>query len=170
MPDSQPADPESLRLELQEAIVTFRNQIGLLTQIFGIVITADSALIAYAFSQKKSGIFLVASLMPFATGIVYFAITSGLIAIAYIIIRLEKKLLLGEDAFMTTWILARRDLPFRSMLSIEDLGKPEVRNSVLQSQPLYLLTDPKMLTLVGVFALQLVVFVLSLVVYHYPLM
>jgi hypothetical protein len=170
MPNVQPADPESLRLELQEAIATFRNQLGLLTQLFGIVITADSALVAYAFSQKKSGIFLGASLMPIATGIVYAAIIKGLIPISYIIIRLEKKLLLREDAFMTTWIMTRYDLPFKTIKNIDDFDKPEVREPILQTGVLYLLIDPKMLTLAVAFLLQFTVFILSLTVFHYPLM
>lgn len=92
MPDLQPADPESLRPELQEAITTFRHQLGLLIQVLGVVVTADSALIAYGFAQKKSGIFLAASLMPLATAIIYFAVITGLIPIAYVILRLEKRL------------------------------------------------------------------------------
>jgi len=170
MPDLQSADPESLRLELQEAITTFRHQLGLLIQILGVVVTADAALIAYAFAQKKSGIFLAASLMPLATGIIYFAVITGLIPIAYMIIRLEKKLSLGDEAFMTTWILTRYDLPFRSMEDIGELDKPEIRHSVLQSPPLYLLTDPKMLALVGASVIQFIVFIISLTVYHYTFM
>lgn len=170
MPDLNPADPESLRLELQEAIITFRHQTGLLIQVLGVVVTADSALIAYGFAQKKSGILLAASLMPLATGIIYFAVIAGLIPIAYVIIRLEKKLSLREEAFMTTWILTRHDLPFKSMRGIEEMDKPEIRQSVLQSPPLYLLKDPKMLALVGAFVIQFIVFLISLTVYHYRFM
>jgi hypothetical protein len=170
MPDLQSADPESLRLELQEAIATFRHQVGLLIQVLGVVLTADSALIAYAFTQKKSGIFLAASMMPIATGIIYYAVITGLIPMAYVAIKLERKLSLGEEAFMTRWILARHDLPFRSIENIEDLDRPEIRHAVLESPPLYLLKDPKMLTLVGAFVIQLIVFIISLTVYHYALM
>lgn len=53
-------------MELQEAIVTFREQITLLVQISGFLIAADSALIGYGFAQGQSIILLVASIIPIA--------------------------------------------------------------------------------------------------------
>jgi hypothetical protein len=163
------AEPESLRLELQEAITTFRHQAALLIQALGVIITADSVLLVYGFAQKKSGIFLVASLMPIAVFILYFAIISGLIPIAYVIIRLEQRLSLPEEAGMTMWIRSRRDLPFRRIGQIEKLDDPKTRESALAT-PLYLFGDPKALLLFGAFVVQFVIFLISIIVYHYRFM
>jgi hypothetical protein len=170
MPDLQPADPESLRLELQEAITTFRHQLGLLIQALGVIITADSILVAYGFSQRRSGILLVASLMPIAVVIIYFAIISGLIPITYVIMRIERELSLREESFMATWVLTRDDLPFKSMGNISKLDDPQIRESVLQAPPLYLFKDRKTLALLGAFIVQFTIFLISLTLYHYEFM
>ncbi len=57
---------------------------------------------------------------------------------------------------MTTWIMTRYDLPFKSMQEIEKLDNPEIRQSVLNSPPPYLLKDPKMLALAGASMIQFI--------------
>ena len=57
-------DNESLRLELQEAIITVRHWTSQLTQMAGFVATGDILLISYEFSQKVAAILLFASSFP----------------------------------------------------------------------------------------------------------
>ena len=76
------ADAESLRLELQDATTAFRHQLALLIQAFGVLVTADSALVAYGFTQRQSGILLVASGVPIFILMIYFGIMAGLTPIA----------------------------------------------------------------------------------------
>jgi hypothetical protein len=166
MVDLKSVDPETLRLELQEAIITFRHQIGLLIQMFGIAVTADSALIAYGFAQQRSGIFLAASFPPIAVAVIYFAIITGLIPIAFAIMELERAFSLREEGFMTRWIMSRHDLPFRILRKRGVVANAEA----LPSRPSYLIKDPKMLILAGTFAVQFFVFMISLTVYHYRFM
>lgn len=166
----QPADPESLRLELQEAITTFRHQLGLLIQVLGIIITADSLLVAYGFAQRRSAILFVASLMPIAAAIIYIVIMKGLTPIAYVIMRLERTLALRDESFMTTWILSRSDLPFRALGGIATLDNPQIREPVLQSWPLYLFKDPKVLMLLAASIVQFALFAVSLSIFSYRFM
>jgi hypothetical protein len=167
--DAKSAEPESLRLELQEAIATFRHQAGLLIQAFGVILTADSVLLAYGFAQRKSGILLLASLMPLVNVLLYFAIISGMIPIAFAALRMEQRLLL-EDALMSTWLRVRYDLPFHFLPDLSLVSEPEVRDKLLRS-PWYLVKgDPKVLALVGAFAGQFVIFWISVCVYHYRFM
>jgi hypothetical protein len=119
MTSERRADPDSLRLELQEATATFRHQVTILTQGFGVIATADSALLAYGFTQKDSGIFLVASMMPIILLIIYFANINGLISIAYVAMRLEKKLALNEESLITTWVLT-------SLFRVDNCGAASV--------------------------------------------
>jgi hypothetical protein len=46
---------DSFRIELQEAIATFRHQIAQLSQLLGIIITADAILLGYAFARAAFG-------------------------------------------------------------------------------------------------------------------
>ena len=57
-------DNESLRLELQQAILTVRQWSSLLIQMAGFITTADVVLISYGFAQKLAGVLLLASALP----------------------------------------------------------------------------------------------------------
>src|ERR1700733_8642105 len=103
MPQIGPPDSESLRLELQEAIATFRHQISLLIQAVGFIAAAGSILLAYGFSQKLSSALLVASLMPLGILLSYYTIMTGLAPICYVAMRLEAKLSLFDEPLMTIW-------------------------------------------------------------------
>jgi lipoprotein signal peptidase len=72
MKETEPPDAESLRLELREAITAFQNQLTLMAQSIGLIITADTLLLAYGFVQKRSGILLLASLLPIVMLVVFY--------------------------------------------------------------------------------------------------
>lgn len=134
MADKTPSD-ESLRLELQEAIATFRHQIVQLVQALGFSITANSVLLVYGFSQRLAAVLLAASLVPIATLFIYIQIMTGLLPICYVAIRLELKLSLRQDPFIGTWARMRKDLPFSSLANLTDLEDPNIRDSMLNVSP-----------------------------------
>ena len=59
-------DDESLRLELQEALVTYRQWASQFIQATGILIAADVALVSYAVSLRIAVIILVGTVLPIA--------------------------------------------------------------------------------------------------------
>lgn len=169
MADAKAPSPESLRLELQEAIATFRHQNAQLIQALGVIVTADSILLGYGFAQKLSSVLLVASLMPLAALSVYITTMTALVPICYVAIRLEEKLSLHDVSFIGTWVKTRDDLPaaLRDFAHLEDL---EVRNSTLHVPQWYFLKNLTSLTLLAAFALQISLVVISLFVYHFHFM
>jgi hypothetical protein len=169
MADRAPSD-ESLRLELQEAIATFRHQIVQLVQVLGFSITANSILLGYGFSQRLAILLLAASLVPIATLLIFIQIMTGLLPITYVAIRLEWKLLLRQDAFIGTWVKERKDLPFYSLANLGDLKDPQTRDSMLNVPPWYFLGNLKSLALLASFVVQLGLVILSMTVYNFHFM
>jgi hypothetical protein len=167
--DKTPSD-ESLRLELQEAIATFRHQIVQLVQALGFSITANSVLLVYGFSQRLAAVLLAASLVPIATLFIYIQIMTGLLPICYVAIRLELKLSLRQDPFIGTWARMRKDLPFSSLANLTDLEDPNIRDSMLNVSPWYFLGSLKSLALLGAFVIQLGLVIISMSVYNYHFM
>jgi hypothetical protein len=165
----QPA-AESLRLELQEAITTFRHQIALLIQALSVLVTADSALLAYGFSQKQSGVFLVASLMPIAALSVFIAIMYGLIPIAYAGMRIEEQLSLHQAPLIIGWVKVRKDLPFAAFKNVDDWSSPEIERAISRTSPSYLLRSYKSHLLLIAFLVQLSLCIISKTIFHYRFM
>ena len=85
-------DDESKRLELREAITAFHSQLAMLVQALGIVITADVVLLAYGFTQRRSAIFLLASLLPIAMLVMFLETMTFLVPITYVALKLERSL------------------------------------------------------------------------------
>jgi len=171
MPDLQPPDPESLRLELQEAIITFRHQNAQLIQALGVIVTADAALLGYGFAQKLSIVLLVASLMPLAALSVYSTIMAWLVPICHVATKLEEKLSLDDYVpFIGTWVKTRSDLS--SALSDFAPSKDrEIRNSTLNvPRSRYFRTNRTSQALLAAFAAQIGLVVISLFVYHFHFM
>ena len=133
-------DDESLRMELQEALVTYRQWASQLTQVAGFFVAADVVLVSYGFSQRLAAILLVASTVPMLILVMYMVIGSVNRPIVNLILRIERKLLI-EDSLGA--ILAQTWLKWESLWS----------------------TVP--ITLYTATAAQLGLFVLSLTVFHY---
>src|SRR5260370_12698975 len=121
-------DPESLRLELQEAIVTFRHWTSQATQATGILATGDAVLITYGFAQRQAGILLVASSMPLAILAVYVGTKSVAPPLINLALRLERRLLIRGDSLAVTYARMHLRPSVSNFSSIEDLNDEEVRN------------------------------------------
>jgi hypothetical protein len=163
-------DNESLRLELKEAITAFHAGITLMAQSLGILITANILLLAYGFSQRRSGILLIASLTPVAMFVLYIDILATLVPISYVAVTLEKKLSLQDAPLIGTYAKSRQGL-VPALFS--DIDKPEVlaaRGFVPNIPFRFLVRDLKSLLILLSFVLQICLFAVSIIVFDYPFM
>src|SRR6266702_7463283 len=97
-------DNESLRLTLQDAIVTYRHWTLQVSQVAGFIAAADVVLLSYGFSQKVAAILLLASVMPMIFLLIYLRIETAIGSVVVLILRLERKLLIQEDLLGATFL------------------------------------------------------------------
>jgi len=165
-----PPDVESVRLELQEAIATFRELAGRMTQGIGFVVTADSVLLAYGFSQRESGILLVASLMPVLALLIFFQFLRMSAPVIYVAIVLERQLRLDDAPLIA--MHARKG--FKKIYAlIENSQNPAsagVRDAVLALSYQDWVHRPIARVLCCIFAAQLSLFAVSIMAYNYRFM
>jgi len=145
-------DNESLRLELQEAIVSIRHWFSLLIQTAGFITTADVVLISYGFAQKLAGILLLASVLPMGIFFINVIIGDLVNTLLDLVVRIERKLLIREDSLGAALVS-----------SIGKLTFPSRSRS-------YWLRSPVPFMLYVATAIQIVLFVLALTVFHYRFM
>jgi hypothetical protein len=165
MSDHQQSDAEALRLELQEAITSFRHEALLLYQAAGIFAAADSILLAYGFSQKESAILLVASLLPIGLLVIDIEVMTHIVPLAYVAIKLEQKLMLREYPLVATYIQARLPSLLPILLATEKLD-----GSVLAISRRLRLKTRLPLMLVSAFIAQFLLFLVSLTIFNYRFM
>jgi hypothetical protein len=160
---------ESLRLELQEAITTFRHQTASLTQITGFLAAADSLLIAYGFSQRVSGILLVASVMPLIMIASYVEILNSILPLIYVAITLEQKLQLRDAPLATLYVqIYTRNFP--GLGKDVDMADQRVRESILGLPRRTWLTNRPVHILSILFIAQVGLFFIGILIYHYRFM
>jgi len=88
---------ESMRLQLQQAVETFRVQMSLLVQIWGFLIAADAILLGYALVQHKAVLLLAASGMPILMFLATRAMYLHGTPLLYVAVRLERELMPSQD-------------------------------------------------------------------------
>lgn len=163
-------EDEALRLELQEAIVSFRHWTSQMTQAAGFIVTGDVVLISYGFSQKLAGILLLASALPIGILLVYLVVMSIVTPLAHLILKIERKLKIREDSLGVTFA----QIHLRSMIAnhkaIECLDDEEVRILPLSGPTIGWLKKTIPLILYAATIVQIGLFVLSLEVFHYHFM
>jgi hypothetical protein len=165
---SEAPDNESLRLELQEAIVTYRHWVSQLTQVAGIIGTANAVLLSYGFSQRLAAILLAASTMPIILLLIYLLVGSRLAPLINLILRFERALLIRRDSIGATYVRSySRSVPHALSDRIEDLDDEEVRHLELKWDSLW---APIPIIVYGGTVLQLGLFALSLTVFDYRFM
>lgn len=170
MADPVLADAESMRLELQEAIITFRTQTTLATQIAGFIATADSVLLAYGFAQKASGILLIASVMPLILLVSYLEIFLSTVPVICVAITLEKRLRLGDNALARTFARTNLRYIFLAINTNVDLEASGALESVVEQLRWTLLKKRPGQVLMLIFLAQFTLFLVSLIAYHYRFM
>lgn len=154
-------DTEALRIELQEAITTFRAQITLLVQIAGVIATADALLLGYGFAQRQSAIFLVASLLPVVLSVVGLEFTKYALPVIYVAMKIEDDL--GLHAAPLVSGLARR--MFRSALrtgrGLAEEATAEIPELIRGLQPRVMLRSHAAYVMYIVFVIQLSLFLVA---------
>jgi len=83
-------DNESLRLELQEAIVTIRHWSSTLVQTTGFIATANVVLLSYGFAQKLAGIILLASALPIGILLIFRIVVLATTPFVSLVLRIER--------------------------------------------------------------------------------
>lgn len=161
-------DNESLRIELQEALVTYRHWVSQLTQITGFFVTADVVLVSYGFAQKLAAILLVASGGPMLILIMYMVVAHFASALVNLILRIERRLLIRKDSLGATFVRTY----FGTMIPavgghIEDLNDEELRHLDLKWKSHWAAIP---IILYAATVVQVGLFVLSLTVFHYRFM
>jgi hypothetical protein len=164
----EPPHAESLRLELQEAIVTFRHQTSIMTQALGYIVAADAILVAYGFSQREAGVLLVASLMPIFNLLIFVEVLKHGAPIAYVAMRLERKLMPGEQALATTY--ATTLTPIYNYLKATLDNQTDSVYPVIHLPRWCWVKSRITIGLACVFVGQLALFLIGLTVYHYRFM
>jgi hypothetical protein len=163
-------DPESLRLELQEAIITVRHWSSNLIQTTGFIVTANAVLISYGFAQKLAGILLLASALPMGLLLIFLVIGSMVSPLVSLVLKIERSLLIQEDSLGAA--LARTNLRPSGFIfgDIEKLDDEKVRELNLSGSRWHWLWRPVPIFLYTATAVQLCLFVLALTVFHYQFM
>lgn len=156
-------EPESLRLELQEALTTYRHHTSLVIQAFGFIVAADSALLAYVFTQRVGAIFLIASLMPIVMLITVIEIMPRAVVAGYAAIRFERKLLLNEESFSQLYFQFVPKSLYSGLANVES-------SKMHRYMVMAIIKSLHAAILYCVFILQLGLLIISLTVYHYRFM
>jgi len=162
-------DAESLRLELQEAMVTFRHWTSQTTQAAGFIATADVVLLTYGFTQKKAIVLLLASALPIIVLQIYVQTLNAAASLIRFALNVERKLLIREDSLAATYVRLHLR-PLASKLAvIENINDKDLRNLDLNlSWRWFRKRVPT--TLCAASIAQLGLFVFSLVALNYRFM
>jgi len=121
-------DPESLRLELQEAIVTYRHWLSQVTQISGFIIAGTTILVSYGLTQKIAAILLIVIPAPMLILLEYLVVGSIAVPLGGLILRLERRLHLPGDSLGATYSLTYQRAMIRVPEKLEDNTDGELRH------------------------------------------
>lgn len=166
MVDLAHPESESLRAELQEAITSYRLQASSLTQITGFLVAADALLIAYGFSQRISGILLVASAMPLILIASYVEVSATMVPLIYVAMTLEQKLQLRDAPLTKLYVQTYIRGPFANLAEDIDMTDRSVRDSMLRLPRRAWLRSRIVYTTSVIFVAQIALFLISLHFYH----
>jgi hypothetical protein len=161
-------DADSLRLELQEALATFRSWTTQATQAFGVLVTGDALLITYGFSQRLAAILFLASGLPVGVLLLYLQTMSTAAPLVIFAARIERSLSIKESLAA---VYARSHLrPFAKAMNIDSLSDAELRGlDVDISWGSWIgKRIPKLLYFT--ILIQVGLAILSMTVYHYKFM
>jgi len=94
-----------LQSQLEQSKETWRWQIGLLAQVFTVLVVAHISFIGYAFTTKRAGIMMIGALFPLVFFVIIRIANRLAVPAVYTAIAVENKFLeTGVDGLMTTTI------------------------------------------------------------------
>jgi hypothetical protein len=160
-------DDESLRLELQEALITFRHWTTQGNQAAGVVATGDALLITYGFSQKLAGVLFLASALPLAILLGYLQIMSAAAPIIILAMRLERKLSIRDLSLATTYAQSHLRPLISRFASIDSLDEGELINMSQRLSMRFWLRKQVPIVLYAATIIQIGLAILSLTVYQF---
>jgi hypothetical protein len=162
-----PADKEALRLELQEAIVTFRQQATLGVQIAGFIATADSLLLVYGFAQHQSGIFLIASLTPIILLIAYVEILKSALPVGYVAMVLERELGLSKAPLATVFAFRMIHSAQPTGGTFQGINDSDLQESLFSAPARIAFASTPAYVLYAIFLAQIGLFLISIFVENF---
>jgi hypothetical protein len=167
----EPEDRDALRVQMQQAIETFRHQSTLFVQSAGFLIAADALLFGYGVAQKKAVPLLIASLTPLAIFIVLMLVLSHGLPVAYVAVSSEQRLLPKETTLAETYLMSKYPIAYSWIESAIKAGQNE-RNQMLANPPARGLLGTKALVVplaIGSIT-QLALFFVAQFAFNYPFM
>jgi hypothetical protein len=163
-------DDESIRLELQEALVTFRHWTTQANQAAGVIATGDALLVTYGFSQRLAGILFLASLLPFAVLLLYLIIMNAVAHIINLAMRLEKKLSVHTDSLAITYAKLHMGPVLKKIPNIDSLSEKDLLDLDRELSVKYWLRKRIPLAFCLAAVIQIGLAIVSLTVYQYRFM
>jgi hypothetical protein len=167
----EPEDRDALRVQMQQAIETFRHLTTLFIQCAGFLIAIDGLLFGYGLTQKKAVPLLIASLAPLGITIVLIMILSHGLPVVYVAVRSEQRLLPREVTVAQTYFMTKYPIAYAWMAPAVEMERDE-RNRMLANPPLRGMLGakgPVLLLVIGSIA-QLALFFVALIWFDYPFM
>jgi hypothetical protein len=139
-------------------------------QAAGVVLTANTLLLAYGFAERVAGILLIASAMPLLVQGVRIVLMEASLPFVYTALVLERELELDSAPLMGTFALKALK-PVTTILGDDcDVSDAAARDAVLGIPLRAWLRGRVSMTYYCGSAAQLLLFIVSMAVYHYRFM
>jgi ribosomal protein S18 acetylase RimI-like enzyme len=165
--DLSVADPEALRIQLQQAIEMIRSGMTLTTQSLGFFITADTLLTAYGFSQRNSGIILLAALTVIGMFVVLWRGAWIMYPAAYVAMCAERMLLPGQVTLVNAYMTLKMRPAYEKLDAVLGEGAKYQEGYWRRVIKLFLRSNI-LISIAIMFLFQVALFVLVLTVANYP--
>ncbi|MET8149955.1 hypothetical protein ACIBSW_11605 [Actinoplanes sp. NPDC049668] len=171
MTPGEPEDRDSLRVQMQQSIETFRHLTTLFVQCTGFLIAAGGLLFGYGLAQQKAAPLLFAGLAPLGIIVVLMLILSHGLPVAFVAIRSEERLLPGEATVGRTYFMTKYPLAYAWIAPALRMDEDE-RNRMLARPPLRGMVGARavVLSLVTGSIAQFVLFFVALIWFDYRFM
>ena len=167
----EPEDRDALRVQMQQAIETFRHLTTLFVQSAGFLIAADGLLFGYGLAQRKAVPLLMASLAPLAIIVVLMLVLSQGLPVGYVAVKSEQRLLPREATLAQTYLMTKYPLAY-SRIAPSLTMEGDEHNQMLANPPLGGILGAKTLALslvIGSIA-QFALFFVAQIWFDYPFM
>jgi len=167
----EPEDRDALRVQMQQAIETFRHLTTLFVQSAGFLVAADGLLFGYGLAQRKAVPLLMASLAPLGIIVVLMLLLSQGLPVGYVAVQSEQRLLPREATLARTYLMTKHPLAY-SRIAPSLTKEENERGQILDDPPLRGLAGTKALALWLVIAsiAQLALFFVAQIWFDYSFM
>lgn len=116
---------DDLRLQLTSALETVRFQMGLLVQLWGFLVAADAALLAFALQVESVPGLLIAATMPALLLAVRYEVLSHVVPVAFVAYQAERALVGGDGGLAAAYLAVRFPGVLRIFAVTEGLNRGE---------------------------------------------